>query len=328
MRRRDFLAFTVGAAATWPLAARAQQPTTKNPRVGWLVSGSSTSHRFSLAAFQDGLKALGYVEGQNIRIEYRWAEGDLSRLPKLANDLVQQKVDVIMVGGTPVAEAMKHATSDIPIVAAGVGDLAEIGLVASLARPGGNLTGFVVNAPETAAKRLELTRDIKPQARRATIVGNLGSSIAKLELGFVKDFATANEFVLTVHDVRELEGLKSVLTEVPRSDPDFFLVLNDPFVFTYRKTIVDAANRYQLPSIFGLREFVDDGGLMSYGASITDTYRRAAGYVDQILRGASPANLPVQLPTKFELVINLKTAKALGLTMNRDFLLRADEAIE
>jgi putative ABC transport system substrate-binding protein len=328
MRRRTFIEGVAALGVAWPLAARAQQPTTKMPRVGWLVTGSPTTHRFSLAAFQDGLKALGYVEGQNISIEYRWAEGNLSRLPELANDLVHQKVDVIMVGGTNVAEVVKRATSDIPIVAAGVGDLAEIGLVASLARPGGNLTGFVANAPETAAKRLEVVREIKPQARRVAVVGNLGSSIAKLELEFVKNFAAANEFVLMVLDARELEGLKSVLTKIPQPDPDVLLVLNDPFVFTYRKTIVDAANQFQLPAIYGLREFVDDGGLMSYGSSITDTYRRAAGYIDQIIRGTSPANLPVQLPTKFELVINLKTARALGLTISRDFLLRADEVIE
>jgi putative ABC transport system substrate-binding protein len=213
-------------------------------------------------------------------------------------------------------------------VAAGVGDLAEIGLVASLARPGGNLTGFVANAPETAAKRLEVIREIKPQARRVAVVGNLGNSTTKLELGFAKDFAAANEFVLMVHDARELEGLNRVLNEVPQSDPDILLVLNDPFVFTYRKIIVDASNQFRLPAIYGFREFVDDGGLMSYGPSASDTYRRAAGYVDQILRGTSPANLPVQLPTKFELVINLKTANVLGLTISRDLLLRADEVIE
>jgi putative tryptophan/tyrosine transport system substrate-binding protein len=327
MRRREFVT-VIGGAIAWPLAAQAQQATTRVPRVGWLVTGSPTSHRFSLAAFQDGLKALGYVEGQNISIEYRWAEGDLSRLPDLANDLVQQNVDVIMAGGTPVVEAVKRATSTIPIVAAGVGDLAELGLVASLARPGGNLTGFVASAPETAAKRFEVMREIKPQTRRAAVLANLSSSIARLELGFAKPFAASNDFDITLYDAHQIEELKRVLTNIPQSNPDILVDLNDPFVFTYRKIIVEAANNIQLPAIYGFREFVDDGGLISYGSAITDTYRRAAGYVDQILRGAKPANLPVQLPTKFELVINLKTAKALGLTISQAFLLRVDDVVE
>jgi putative tryptophan/tyrosine transport system substrate-binding protein len=326
--RRNFIAALGGASAAWPIAARAQQTTTRMARVGWLVTGSPTSHRFSLAAFQDGLKALGYVEGQNISIEYRWAEGNLSRLSELVNDLVQQKVDIVLAGGTPVVEVAKRATSTIPIVAAGVGDLAELGLVASLARPGGNLTGFVASAPETAAKRFEIMREIKPKARRAAVLANLSSSIARLELGFAKQFAAANDFDITLYDAHEVEELKSVLTNIPQSNPEFLVDLNDPFVFTYRKIIVEAANNMQLPAIYGFREFVDDGGLISYGSAITDTYRRAAGYVDQILRGAKPANLPVQLPTKFELVINLKTAKALGLTISQPFLLRVDGVVE
>jgi putative ABC transport system substrate-binding protein len=287
------------------------------------VTGSPTSHRFSLAAFQNGLRALGYIEGQNINFEYRWAEGDLSRIPELANDLVRQKVDVILAGGTPVVETAKRATSTIPIVAAGVGDLAELGLVKSLAQPGGNLTGFVASAPETAAKRLEFMREIRPQAQHAPILGNLGSSIARLELGFAKQFASANDY-----DTHEVQELKTTLTKIPQDNPDVLVVLNDPFVFTYRKIIVDAANQQRIPAIYGFREFVDDGGLISYGSAITDTYRRAAGYVDQILRGANPANLPVQLPTKFELIINLKAAKALGLTFPQTLLARADEVIE
>jgi putative ABC transport system substrate-binding protein len=223
---------------------------------------------------------------------------------------------------------VKRTTSTIPIVAAGVGDLAEVGLVASLARPGGNLTRFVASAPEIATKRLEIMRELKPQARRTAVLANLSSSIAKLELGFATQFASANGFDVTLHDAHEVDELKRVLTDLPQSSPDVLVVLNDPFVFTYRKLIVEAANHQQVPGIYGYREFVDDGGLISYGTVITDTYRRAAGYVDQILRGAKPADLPIQLPTKFELVVNLKTAKALGLTISRDFLLRADDVIE
>jgi len=328
MRRRKFIKLFGSALIAWPAAAQAQRSTTKIPRIGWVVTGSPTSHRLSLAAFRDGLKALGYVEGQNVNIEYRWAEGNLDRLPELATDLVQQKVDIILAGGTPVVEVVKHTTSTIPIVAAGVGDLAEVGLVASLARPGGNLTGFVATAPETAAKRLEIMRELKSQARRTAVLANLSNSYAKLELGFARQFASANGFDITLHDAHEVDELKRVLTNLPQSNPDVLVVLNDPFVFTYRKLIVEAADHQQVPAIYGFREFVDDGGLISYGTALTDTYRRAAGYIDQILRGAKPADLPVQLPTKFDLVVNLKTAKALGLTISRDFLLRADDVIE
>ena len=311
MRRRRFIALCGGAAA-WPLVARAQQPMTKLSRIGWLVTGSPASYRYSLAAFLDGLKALGYVEGGNIGIEYRWAEGDVARLPKLANELVEQKVDIILAGGSPGAEAAKQATSLIPIVAAGVGDLVELRLVTSLARPGGNLTGFVANAPETVAKRLQIMKEIMPQAKRAAVLWNPISSNAKLEWATAKEFAAANDIVVALYDARGIDELRNVLATVPQTDPGFLVVLNDPFMFTYRKVIVDAATRFRLPSIYGFREFVDDGGMISYGVSISDTYRRAASYVDMILRGEKPANLPVQLPTRFELVVNLKTAKALG----------------
>jgi putative tryptophan/tyrosine transport system substrate-binding protein len=327
IRRRDLIA-ALGAAAAWPLAARAQQPTAKVPRIGWLVTGSPTSYRFSLAAFREGLMTLGYFEGQNIKIEYRWAEGNMARLPQLASELVEQKVDVILAGGSAGAEAAKHATSLIPIIAAGVGDLVELGLVTSLARPGGNLTGFVAGAPETAAKRFQIMKEIKPQARRAAVLWNPTSSNAKLEWETAKEFAVANDIVVVLHDGRNVEELQNELARIPQSDPDILIVLNDPFMFTSRKIIVDAAGRFRLPSIYGFREFVDDGGMLSYGVSITDTYRRAASYVEKVLRGTHPADLPVQLPTKFELIVNLKTAKAIGFALPDSFLLRADEVIE
>jgi ABC-type uncharacterized transport system substrate-binding protein len=327
MRRREFITF-LGGAASWPLAARAQQPTTKMTRIGWLVTGSPTTHRFSLAAFRDGLKALGYVEGQNIGIEYRWAEGNTTKLPELANELVREKVDIILAGGSVGAEAAKRATSLIPIIAAGVADLVEIGLVTDLARPGGNLTGFVANAPETAAKRFQIMTEIEPHARRAAVLWNPASSSAKLEWKFAKEFAAAKDIAVELYDAYTIEQLSDALAKIPQSGSKFLVVLNDPFMFTYRKLIVDAANRSRLPSIYGFREFVDDGGMISYGTSITDTYRRAAGYIDQVLRGAKPADLPVQLPTKFELLINLRTTKELGLTVPPTLLARADEVIE
>jgi putative tryptophan/tyrosine transport system substrate-binding protein len=328
MRRREFISLIGGTAIAWPLTARAQQSTTKVPRIGWLVTGSPISYRFSLAAFREGLTTLGYVDGQNIKIEYRWAEGNLALLPELANELVEQKVDIILAGGSAGAEAAKHATSLIPIIAAGVGDLVELGLVTSLARPGGNLTGFVAGAPETAAKRFQIMKQIKPQVRRAVILWNPTSSNAKLELATAQQFAAANGIVVALHGARNVEELGSALAAIPQSDPDILLVLNDPFMFTYRKIIVEAAGRFRLPSIYGFREFVDDGGMVSYGVSITDTYRRAADYVDKVLRGAKPGDLPIQQPTKFELIINLKTSKALGLDVPNKLLMFADEVVE
>ena len=323
IERRKFLA-TLGGAAAWPLAARAQQQK-RMPRLGWLVTGSPTSHRFSFAAFRDGLSKLGYVEGQNIIIESRWAEGNVARLPELAKDLVDQKVDVILAGGSVVVEAVRHATSHIPIIAAGVGDLVELGLVTSLAQPGGNLTGFVASAPQLAAKRFQIVLELKPEAKRAAVLRHPN---AKIEWAVVEEFAAANNIVVASHEARDVEELTSALTRIPESAPDILVVVNDPFVFTYRKTIIDAAARFHIPAIYGFREFAEDGGLISYGANITDTYRRAAGYVDRIIRGAKPADLPVQLPTKFELIINLKTAKALGLEVPPTLLARADEVIE
>jgi len=327
VRRRDFITL-LGGAAAWPRAARAQQPTTKMPRVGWLVTGSPISYRFSLAAFLDGLKTVGRVEGQNISIEYRWAEGNVARLPELANELARQNVDVILAGGSVGAEAAKHATSLIPIVAAGVGDLVELGLVTSLARPGGNLTGFVASAPETAAKRFQIIREIKPEAKRAAVLWNPASSNAKLEWDVAKGFAGANAIGVELGDARDVGELRKALSSIAQSAPDILVVLNDPFMFTYRKIIAEAALQSRFPGIYGYREYVDDGGMISYGPSITDTYRRAAGYVDTILRGGHPSDLPVQLPTKFELVVSLKAAKAIGLTLPDAFLLQADEVIE
>jgi ABC-type uncharacterized transport system substrate-binding protein len=313
MRRREVIALLGGAAAPW-MRVRAQQPTPRVPRIGWLVTGSPTSYRFSLAAFRDGLKTLNYIEGQNIALEYRWAEGKIERLRELAGDLVHQKVDIILAGGSLGAEAAKHATSVIPIVTAGAGDLVDLGLVASLARPGGNLTGFVAASPDAAAKRFQIIREIRPEGRRAAVLWNSASSNAKL--------------AVQLYGARDLDELQKALNKIAQSAPDILLVLNDPFMFTYRKFIVDTAAHLRLPAVYGYREYAEDGGLISYGASIIDTYRRAAGYVDKILSGVKPADLPIELPTKFELVINLKTARALGLKIPPSLLARADEVIE
>jgi putative ABC transport system substrate-binding protein len=230
MRRREFISLLgIASAAAWPVAARAQQAATSIPRVGWLVTGSPTEYRLSLAAFRDGLKALSYIEGQNITIEYRWAEGNIDRLPKLANELVEQKVDIILAGGALGAEAAKHATSRIPIIAAGVGDLAELGLVTSLARPGGNLTGFVAKLPEIAGKRLEIMKEIEPQAKRAALLWNPTSSDTKLELDITKDLAAVNDIAVEVHSASNIEQLSNALANIPRSDPEMLVVFDRSF---------------------------------------------------------------------------------------------------
>jgi putative tryptophan/tyrosine transport system substrate-binding protein len=329
MRRREFIClFGSSIAVSWPLGARAQQPTRSMPRVGWMVTGSPTSYRLSLAAFRNGLKDASRIEGQNITIEYRWAEGNLGRLPELAGDLVQQNVDVILAGGTVGAEAATHATSSIPIVAAGVGDLVELGLVSNLRRPDGNLTGFVSTAPETAAKRFQIIKEIKPELKRAAVLLNSGSSIAQLEWKNAREFAAANNIEVVLYDAHDVDALIKTLASISPPIPDALVVLNDPFMFTYRKIIADTARKLQLPSVYGYREFVDDGGMVSYGPSITATYRGAASYVDKILKGTKIADLPIVLPTKFELVINLTTAKAVGLTIPASLQSLADELIE
>jgi putative tryptophan/tyrosine transport system substrate-binding protein len=326
MRRREFLALT-GGAVTWPLPIWAQQPTTL-PRLGWLGTGTPTSANRLLTAFREGLKALNYIEGQNISIEYRWAEGKIERLPELAQDLVHQRVDVILAGGSLGAAAAKGATSVIPIVTAAVGDLVDLGLVASLARPGGNLTGFVSTAPDTAAKRFQIIKEMRPEGRRAAVLWNSASSNAKLEWAVAKEFAAANDIAVELYGARDLEELRSALASIGQSLPDIFVVLNDPFLLYHRKIIVDTAAQLRLPAIYGFREWVDDGGMISYGASNADTHRRAAGYVDKILRGVKPAELPIELPSKYELIINLKTANALGIAVPPTLLARADEVIE
>jgi putative tryptophan/tyrosine transport system substrate-binding protein len=327
MRRRDFIAL-LGGAAAWPVAARAQQPTTRVPRIGWLVTGDPTSYRFSLAAFRDGLRALNYIEGQSIAIEYRWAEGVVDRLPELARDLVREKVDIIVAGGVIGAQAARGATQTIPIVAAGAGDLVEAGLIRSLAQPGGNLTGFVTTASEMAAKRGEIIKEILPQAKRATVLWNPTASNTHLEMKALKESASALQLALTSFEASTLKDLETALDALRKTEPDIVFVLSDPFMFTQRKRIVESLFQAHLPAIYGFREYVDDGGLVCYGPSISDTYRRAATYVDKILKGAKPGDLPVQLPTKFEMVINLKTAKALRLTVPLPLLDRADEVIE
>jgi putative ABC transport system substrate-binding protein len=246
----------------------------------------------------------------------------------LANELVREKVDVILAGGLIGAEVAKRATSSIPIISAGAADLVQLGLVSNLARPDGNLTGFVANAPETTVKRLQLIKQIKPDFKHVAIVWNSSSSVARFEWNLVREFAAANNIEVVLYDAHDDVGLRNTLASISQPLPEALTVLNDPLMFTYRKIIADTALQLQIPSAYGYREYVEDGGLISYGPSITGTYRRAAGYVDQILKGVKVSDLPIVLPTQFELVINLTTAKAIGLTVPPPLLSLADELIE
>jgi putative ABC transport system substrate-binding protein len=298
------------------------------PRIGWLATGDPVSYELSLAAFLRGLRGLNYVEGRNIAIEYRWAQGNVSKLPALANELVQQKVEIILAGGSLGAQAAKDATQVIPIVAAGISDLVELGLVNNLARPGGNLTGIVAGAPETAAKRAEIIREIVPRVTRAAVLWNPVSLAAQAERKVLIGSMLPAQPDLVFYEAKTLDGLETALRDISTKHPDVVFVLNDPFMFTTRKTIANLFAMAALPAIYGFREYVTDGGLISYGPNISDSYYRAANYIDKILKGSKVGDLPVDLPTRFELVINLKTAKALRLDVPPSLLARADEVIE
>jgi putative ABC transport system substrate-binding protein len=312
-----------------PHSAFAQQAKAKIPRIGWVVTGDPTSYRFSLAAFREGLKEHGYVEGQNIIIEYKWAEGVPSRLPQLARELVEQRVDIIVTGGPTGAQAAKSATGTIPVVVAGAGDLADSGIVASLARPGGNITGFSVQSPETAGKQIEIVKEILPNAKTVAVLwGGATTGINKRQREVVEATTAALKLVCTWYAPNTPSELEEALNSLGKAHPDFLLVLSTPFLFTHRASIAKFARKAQLPSVHQFSEFVDDGGLVSYGSHISDSYRRAAGYVDKILKGANPATLPVELPSRFELVVNMKTAKTIGITVPKSILLRADRVIE
>ena len=312
-----------------PHSAFAQQAKAKIPRIGWVVTGDPTSYRFSLAAFREGLKEHGYVEGQNIIIEYKWAEGVPSRLPQLARELVEQRVDIIVTGGQTGAQAAKSATSTVPVVVAGAGDLAE-GIVASLARPGGNITGFSVLSPETAGKQIEIVKEILPNAKNIAVLwgGATTASIFKRQREVIEATTATLKLVCSWYAPNTQSELEEALNSLGKARPDFLLVLSTPFLFSQRASIGKFARKAQLPSVHQFSEFVDDGGLVSYGSHISDSYRRAAGYVDKILKGANPATLPVELPSRFELVVNMKTAETIGITVPKSILLRADRVIE
>ena len=310
------------------LAADAQ-PTGKVYRIGYLTSGAAGITPRPVAAFREGLRELGWVEGQNIEIDYRHAEGRFDRLPELAAELVRLKPDVIAAGPTPPAVAAKNATATIPIVMMGVGDPVGLGLVASLARPGGNVTGlsFTVGM-ETLGKDLELLREALPKVRRVAVLSNPANPSHALAIGNVKAAGRSLGVQLKLLEARGPDQFDGAFTAMAEDRVEALLVVADSLFILHRARLAELAAKYRLPSMHGVRENVEAGGLLSYGPSNEALWRRAAFFVDKILKGAKPADLPVEQPTKFELVINLKTAKALGLTIPQSLVLRADEVIE
>jgi len=327
IQRRKFLATLLGgAAAAWPRAVWAQQGA-KLPTIGFLGSGTPSSYGQWNAALVQRLRELGWSEGRTVAIEYRWAEGRTERYAEIAAEFVRLKVDVIVTAGTGAVVAAKQATSVIPIVFAAAGDPVGTGLVASLARPGGNLTGLSIQAPDLAGKRLALLREIVPGVRRLAIMGNAGSAGAVLEMHEVQAKARALGLEVAIFEIRRAEDIAPAFESL-KGRADALYIPPDPLVNTHRIRINTLALGARLPTLHTLREYVEPGGLMSYGPNLTDLFRRAADFVDKILRGAKPRNIPVEQPTKFDLVINLTTAKALGLTIPESFLLRADEVIE
>jgi putative ABC transport system substrate-binding protein len=326
MRRRDFIALAGGALASWPLAARAQQPTM--PAVGFLHYASPATLVHLAEAVRRGLKEAGYVEGQNVAIEYRWAEGHYDRLPALAADLVRRPVAVITAGGAVAAQAAKSATATIPIVFTSGADPVASGLVASLSRPGANLTGVSLLAAEMATKRLELIRDLLPHARAVAMIINPTFPGAESEMAEVE--AAGRTIKMQIHSARasNASDLDAAFATIGQLRVDAFTVGADGFFITRRDQLAALATRYAIPGIYPFPDFPAAGGLLSYGVSLADAYRQAGVYTGRILKGEKPADLPVMQPIKFEFVVNLKTATALGLTVPPMLLARADEVIE
>ena len=329
MRRRDFMIVLLGgtASAGWSLVTHAQQARPVY-RIGFMGNSTAALEANLVKPFRDGLRELGYEEGRNIAIEYRWAEGDYSRFPTLVTELLAQKVDVIVTAGTPAALAVKAATTSVPLVVVAVGDPIGTGIVASLGRPGGNITGLSSIAPELEGKRLALLREIIPTLSHVAILWNPLNPFHVSSLRQARAAAELLQIKLQSVEVRATEELGAAIAEMKKERPEALLILADRVFLHDRKQLMDFATENRLAGVYAYRELVIEGGLMSFGPNYADMHRRAATFVDKILKGAKPADLPVEQPTKFELIINLKTAKALGLTVPPMLLATADEVIE
>ena len=327
MRRREFITGLAGATA-WPLAARAQQPAM--PVIGFLNSQSPDGYTERLRGFRQGLKEAGFIEGENVAIEYRWAENQLDRLPALATDLVRRRVAVVVALGSPnLAMVAKAATTTIPIVFLVGEDPVRFGLVASLARPGGNITGINLFNNEINAKRLTLLRELIPTAVRAAVLVNpTNASIAETTAKDVETAAHALGLRLQVHNAGTSREIDATFATFAGERPDALFVAGDSFFNSRRVHLVHLASHHRLPTIYASRAYPDIGGLMSYGTDVTDSYRQSGAYTGRILKGAKPAELPVVQASKFEFVINAQTARMLGLTLPPSLLARADEVIE
>ena len=325
MKRREFITLVGGTVAAWPFAARAQQAG-KQPTIGFLGAAPSIESQ-RIAAFVQRLRELGWIDGRNLAIEYRWAEGRDERYGEIAAELVRLKVDVIVTVATPATLAAKQATTVIPIVFLTASDPVGTGLVASLARPGGNVTGLANQISDTTGKKLEFLREVVPGLRRLAIMANVANPAAVLDMGEAQVTGRALGLEVTTSEIRRAEDISPAFDAL-KGRADALYLCPDPLMNTNRTQINIFAVRARLPTIYGVRDFVQAGGLMSYAPNLPNQFRRAADFVDKILRGAKPGDIPVEQPTKFELVINLTTAKALGLTIPESFLLRADEVIE
>jgi ABC-type uncharacterized transport system substrate-binding protein len=326
MRRREFISLLGGAAAGWPLTARAQQ-SVRIPRIGVLMPASVSTTVAWIEALRSGLHELGYEEGKNIIFEFRWAEGKGDRLPGLVAELIRLNVDVLVTFGTPGARAAKEATTTIPIVMAASGDAVATGFIASLARPGGNITGQTIFNPELCAKRLELLKEALPRTNRVAILFNPDNPISWANLQAAKLTADSLSLELQQFEARGLVEIDSAFPAMANRPVDAIEVFEDAVLFAHDKRIAANALASRLPLI-GYLDLADAGGLLAYGVNFTELFRRAAVFVDKILKGAKPSDLPVEQPTKFQLVINLKTAKALRIEVLPMLIARADRLIE
>src|SRR3974390_78387 len=326
MKRREFITFVSGAAA-WPLAAQAQQPE-RMRRIGVLLPGTPTSFAPRANAFVQGLRELGYVEGETVAFEWKWGEDRTERLPQLAEELVRLDVDAIVTGGTTAAKALKNATRTVPIVMAIIGDPVAVGLAQSLARPGGNATGFSILAPDLSGKRLQLLKEVLPGLSSVAVISTVTNPQSQIELKETQAAAKILDIVLHSIQVSDEVSVESAFDAIKQASAQAVIVLTDAILYSQRNKIASLAAANRLPGMYNFGGLEEAVGLISSAPRDAVLFRGAATYVDKILKGANPGDLPIEQPTKYELVVNLKTAKALGLTIPPSLLARADEVIE